>query len=212
MGKDKQIFNRDSNANHKIISEQPRQSTQQNSQEQQAIELINQGDFKQAELVCLRQIKKDNSDHAAHFFLGLSYRKQKKLKLAILAYKAAIKIHPNFFEAYFNLGTVLSEYGKPLIAESDGTLRGATTTKCILCGSNAGGNGQRGRPLRCTGAQRKPRDRMRDRANGWNFAGIGRRTPWSFASQSCRLPTKEDRERRAPSYPIELAPGGSNKA
>lgn len=116
MGKDKQIFNRDSNGNHKIISEQTRQSTQQNPQEQQAIELINQGDFKQAELVCLRQIKKDNSDHEAHFFLGLSYKKQKKLKQAILAYKAAIKIQPNFFEAYFNLGTVLSEYGKPSIA------------------------------------------------------------------------------------------------
>ena len=97
MGKDKQIFNRDSNGNHKIISEQPRQSTQQNSQEQQAIELINQGDFKQAELVCLRQIKKDNSDHAAHFFLGLSYKKQKKTKASNFSLQSSNNNSPQLF-------------------------------------------------------------------------------------------------------------------
>ena len=48
----------------------------------------------------------------AHYNLGLAYHYQGKLDEAVAAYKAAIRIDPNYALTHYNLGVAYSEQGK----------------------------------------------------------------------------------------------------
>jgi tetratricopeptide (TPR) repeat protein len=47
--------------------------------------------------------------------MGVAYNELGKYQKAINAYKEAIKIKPNYHEAYYNMGVAYNELGKILI-------------------------------------------------------------------------------------------------
>jgi len=50
------------------------------------------------------EVRKNPDDALAHYHLGQAYLYAYKYEKAILSYKQAIRIDPDFAQAYFNLG------------------------------------------------------------------------------------------------------------
>ena len=66
----------------------------------------NSGDFDGAEVKAKELIKEYSKFPYLYNFYGTILDKQNKFDEAILAYKTAIKLKPNYFEVYFNMGNL----------------------------------------------------------------------------------------------------------
>ena len=69
------------------------------------------GDFQKAVDTLRRALQRDRKSPHGYFNLGLAYRKLKQPAMAVSAYKEAIRIAPEFAEAYLNLANVLPPPG-----------------------------------------------------------------------------------------------------
>lgn len=72
------------------------------------------GKDKEAEAMLKLAIEKDPTNHVLHFASGTIYDKLGKREGALEAYKKAIEIKPDYFDAYYNLGAVYFNEGKRL--------------------------------------------------------------------------------------------------
>ncbi|MEX1190067.1 MAG: tetratricopeptide repeat protein [Bacteroidia bacterium] len=73
-----------------------------------------QGKSAEAEKLLVLAIEKDPGNHLLHYAAGTIYEDLGKREPAIAAYKKAIELKPEFWEAYFNLGALYNNEAKRL--------------------------------------------------------------------------------------------------
>lgn len=72
------------------------------------------GNSAEAEKLLVQAIEKDPTNHLLHYAAGTIYEDLGKREPAIVSYKKAIEINPDFWEAYFNLGALYNNEAKRL--------------------------------------------------------------------------------------------------
>jgi tetratricopeptide (TPR) repeat protein len=88
---------------------QPREVSQRN---QAARQMLQKGAASEVFNILHQSLKLDSKSSATHFLLGAAYESIKKYPEAEKYFKDAIKLYPEFTEAYFGLGKVNFEQGK----------------------------------------------------------------------------------------------------
>ena len=83
----------------------------QTAKEQQALQLINQGKLKEAELIYRELAAAGSKSTSVHGNLGVLLQIKGDVQNAILCFNAALQLQPNCPEAYYNLGNALKEQG-----------------------------------------------------------------------------------------------------
>ncbi len=71
------------------------------------------GRWVDAEKVLYRAMELDSQDPEVRNSLGLVYEKKREPDLALLYFKLAVSIKPDFASAYYNIGRILQSMGKP---------------------------------------------------------------------------------------------------
>lgn len=79
---------------------------------QPLLQLINQGNFSQAEILAKSMLEKYPTTFMLHNLLGVAYDAQTKYVDAIQCYQKALSIQNNLPDLHFNLGIALSNIGK----------------------------------------------------------------------------------------------------
>ena len=86
-------------------------SADHTKQEQQALELISQKKFNDAENIYRELIESGSKSHIMYSNLGVLLKMSGDSKNAIIYLKKAVQLQPNFPEAYNNLGAALKQQG-----------------------------------------------------------------------------------------------------
>ena len=76
-------------------------------------------DFSKAENLLNLAIEEDPNNHQLYFVLGNSYDNLNQFDKAVSAYKEAILIKPDFFDALYNLGTIYYNKGAVMLKEAN---------------------------------------------------------------------------------------------
>lgn len=79
---------------------------------QQGVTRYNRQDLQGTEYAFRQAVQQDPSLAAARNYLGNIFMEQNRLDVALQEYTEAIKVNPNFSEAYYNLGLVLHRQGE----------------------------------------------------------------------------------------------------
>ncbi len=78
-----------------------------------AEDYLKHGRWVDAEKVLYRAMEIDSQDPEVRNTLGLVYERKREPDLALLYFKLAVSIKPDFANAYYNIGRVLQSMGKP---------------------------------------------------------------------------------------------------
>ena len=86
-------------------------SADQNTNEQRALALINQGKLNEAEMIYRALVVAGSKSHIVHGNLGALLKKKGDIQNAIKCFRTAIQLKPNYPNAHYNLGIALQEKG-----------------------------------------------------------------------------------------------------
>lgn len=84
----------------------------------QALSLVANGRFEEAETICRKEVEADPRNAQAHNTLGVVYRKTQRLEAAVAACRQATMLEPTCASAHINLGVALRYMGQPQQAEA----------------------------------------------------------------------------------------------